>query len=101
MNDDFKEELKDCYAEIEALRAEVEMLRGQHSGAVASYEAAHKDWLDLRAENAALREALEEVLWYTNQLEMQAYEPDEWPKVHDAVAKARAALAAQKEKTDE
>ena len=46
----------------------------------------------LAAESMKLRAALEELLWYTNQLELAVYDPAEWPSTHGAVRAARAAL---------
>lgn len=39
-----------------------------------------------------LRAALEELIWYTNQLELDVYDPSEWPNDNSAVKNARAAL---------
>ena len=47
---------------------------------------------DAIAEIERLRAALEELLWYTNQLELAVYDPAEWPSTHWAVRAARAAL---------
>ena len=47
---------------------------------------------DTRTESMRLRAALEELLWYTNQLELAVYDPAEWPSTHGAVRAARAAL---------
>jgi hypothetical protein len=47
------------------------------------------------AEIERLRAALKELLWYTNQLELDVYDPKEWPVTHGAVEAARAALEAQ------
>ena len=47
---------------------------------------------DARTESMRLRAALEELLWYTNQLELAVYDPAEWPSTHGAVRAARAAL---------
>lgn len=59
MNDDFKEELRDCYAEIEALRAEVErLITVQHDVYAAAREEYRRKIAEQAAENAALREAL-------------------------------------------
>ena len=54
--------------------------------------------LVVAAENEALREALQSLLWYVDQLEMIVYPKDE-NEVHKEVAKARAALARAGEKT--
>ena len=85
---------------VKRLRAPAYWMSGSDEGHEGDNDAPREaaDLIEaLRAENTRLREALEEVLWYTNQLEMQAYDPNEWPKVHDAVAKARAALAQKEE----
>ena len=50
------------------------------------------EYVRLIAENAKLRAALEELIWYTNQLELDVYDPKEWPDEHSAVTQARAAL---------
>lgn len=55
-------------------------------------EAAWMGWRAQEEENAKLRAALEELIWYTNQLELDVYDPKEWPDEHSAVTQARAAL---------
>lgn len=47
---------------------------------------------ELKADNERLRAALEELIWYTNQLELDVYDLKEWPNEHSAVTQARAAL---------
>ncbi len=78
---------------ITTLRAEVETLRGQHSGAVASFEAAHKDWSDLRAEVEKLRAALREISQFSAN---PAGSGPAYTQCGQMVRIARAALAEEK-----
>lgn len=45
-----------------------------------------------QAEIERLRAALRGLLWYANRLELNVYDPSEWPVEHEEVKNARAAL---------
>ena len=68
---------------------------GRKQVALEKADEARREWMRAEraeAEVARLRAALEELLWYTNQLELAVYDPAEWPSTHGAVRAARAAL---------
>lgn len=74
--------------EITRLTAEVERLR---SLTVIQETLIRK----AETENEKLRAALKELIWYTNQLELDVYDLKEWPNEHSAVTQARAALGGE------
>lgn len=51
----------------------------------------------LAADNERLRAALGDLIWYAGQMELAAYDEKEWPSEHEAMKKARAALAEEKQ----
>lgn len=85
----YKVENKSMDTENERLKQEIRRIIDERDRTFASMLARAEK---AEAENAKLRSALEELIWYTNQLELDVYDPKEWPDEHSAVTQARAAL---------